>query len=148
MSTGAPMLNEELAKSSVSAGFDTTIYRHSNAIRHLQVRFTLIAPSRERLVHASASARIVRRRLILTLKLLMIKVAHFISRIPMLELLLLLCKRGSIVGAICSSKMLRSSGKYLKTSLLVVRHRLIKSRTTQREYELDLKLRACSLELP
>lgn len=85
MSTGAPMLSEELAKSSVSAGFDTTICRHSNAIRHLHVKLTLIAPSRERLVHASASANMVRSRLILTLRLLMIKVAHFISRIPMLD---------------------------------------------------------------
>ena len=85
MRTGAPILNDEFAKSSVSVGFDTTICKHSNAIRHLQVRLTLIAPSLERLVHASASDKIVRSRLMLTLKLFMIKVAHFISRIPMLD---------------------------------------------------------------
>ena len=94
------MLSEEFANSSVSAGFEITIYRHSNAIKHLQVRFTLIAPSRDLLVHASASCNIVRSKLMLTLRLLIINVAHFIRRIPMLDYAVFCYKRGSIVGAI------------------------------------------------
>ena len=113
-------------------------------MRQRQLRLTEIVPSRWRLVKASASARIGRSKLRLTPRLLMNRVAHFIRRMPMPLYAVFCCKRGSIVGEICSSRMLRTSGKKRKSSFVIVRQRLMRSRTTQREYALDLKLRACS----
>lgn len=106
------------------------------------MRLTVIAPSRDRLVNASASARIVLRRFRLTPRLLIMRVAHFIKRSPMLLCVTFWLRSGSIVGAIYSSKMPTISGKKRNTSFVMVRQRLMRSRTTQREYGLDLKLRA------
>jgi len=105
-----------------------------------------MAPSRERLVNESASVRIVRNRFKLQPRLLMIRVAHFIKRIPKLLSVVFWWRSGSIVGAICSSKILFISGKKRKTSFVIVRQRFMRSRTTQREYGLDLKFSDCSDE--
>jgi len=51
-----------------------------------------------------------------------------------------------MVGAIYSSKILLISGKNRKTSFVIARHKLIRSRTTQHEYALDLKFKDCSEE--
>lgn len=72
------------------------------------------------------------------------RVAHFIRRIPMLLVAVFCGSIGSIVGAICNSKILLISGKKRKTSFVVVKQRLIRSSTTPLEYALDLKFSYCS----
>ena len=143
MSTGAPMLSEDDAKSSVILGLDITICRHSKAIRLLQDRFTWYEPSLERAVKVSASASIGRSKFKPTPRLLIIRIAHFIWRMPMTLLTYFECRSGSIVGTIYNSKMLRMSGMNLNTSFVTVRHKFIKSRTTHFEKSEDLKFHIC-----
>ena len=136
------MESEEFANNSERLGLEMTIWRHSKPIRHLQLRFSetelsLLLDSR-----LSASARSGLNKFKPMPKLLMIKMAHFIWRTPIILFCSLAIRIGSSVGAIYSSKMLAMSGMNLKISLVIERHRLIRSRTTHLENGLDLKLNA------
>ena len=142
MRTGAPIDSDEFANNSERFGLEMTIWRHSKPIRHLQLRFSETELSLFFDSRLSASASRGLNKFKPMPKLLMIKMAHFIWRTPIMLFYSLAIRIGSRVGAIYSSKMLAMSGMNLKISFVMERHKLIKSRTTHLEKGLDLKLNA------
>ena len=73
-------------------------------------------------------------------KLLIIRIAHFIWRIPTIESHFLFWSIYSTVGTIYNSNMVRMSGKYWKIKFVIVRQRLIKSSITHLDAAQGLKL--------
>lgn len=85
------------------------------------------------MVRLSASASSVRSRLKPEPRLVMIRMASFSSRTPMMLLTYLDYISCSSVGTICNSKIEAMSGKNRSVSLVMIKQRLSMSSTTHFE---------------